>query len=159
MNKLRRYSSPCRAQALPMRRATWGPRLFNTHGTNKLRRSARRHSPPCRAQALRYLPCQTETQISTFRLSSLAPSCPVFHSPLTNPKNGAKIHLYKPLKRRSKQPMRAQRVREGESRIEMQTAKWTAEGAVKPKGSILRRVCMRQLQGICLYPPKSHGLP
>lgn len=27
--------------------------------------------------------------------------------------------------------MRAQRVREGESRIEMQIAKWTAEGAVK----------------------------
>ena len=27
--------------------------------------------------------------------------------------------------------MRAQRVREGESRVEMQVAKWTAEGAVK----------------------------
>ena len=27
--------------------------------------------------------------------------------------------------------MRAQRVREAESRIEMQVAKWTAEGAVK----------------------------
>ena len=27
--------------------------------------------------------------------------------------------------------MRAQRVREGESRAEMQSAKWTAEGAVK----------------------------
>ena len=27
--------------------------------------------------------------------------------------------------------MRAQRVREGESRIEKQAAKWTAEGAVK----------------------------
>ena len=27
--------------------------------------------------------------------------------------------------------MRAQRVREGESRVEMQSAKWTAEGAVK----------------------------
>ncbi len=26
--------------------------------------------------------------------------------------------------------MRAQRVREGESRVEMQSAKWTAEGAV-----------------------------
>lgn len=26
--------------------------------------------------------------------------------------------------------MRAQRVREGESRVEMQVAKWTAEGAV-----------------------------
>ena len=27
--------------------------------------------------------------------------------------------------------MRAQRVREGESRVEMQIVKWTAEGAVK----------------------------
>ena len=27
--------------------------------------------------------------------------------------------------------MRAQRVREGESRVEMQVAKWTAEGAIK----------------------------
>ena len=27
--------------------------------------------------------------------------------------------------------MRAQRVREGESQVEMQVAKWTAEGAVK----------------------------
>ena len=27
--------------------------------------------------------------------------------------------------------MRAQRVREGESRVEMQVVKWTAEGAVK----------------------------
>ena len=27
--------------------------------------------------------------------------------------------------------MRAQRVREGESRVEMQIAKWAAEGAVK----------------------------
>jgi DNA-binding CsgD family transcriptional regulator len=30
--------------------------------------------------------------------------------------------------------MRAQRVREGESRTEMQIAKWTAEGAVKGFG-------------------------
>ena len=37
--------------------------------------------------------------------------------------------------------MRAQRVREGESRIEMQIVKWTAEGAVKGIFilSILRR--------------------
>ena len=27
--------------------------------------------------------------------------------------------------------MRAQRIREGESRVEMQSAKWAAEGAVK----------------------------
>ena len=32
--------------------------------------------------------------------------------------------------------MRAQRVREGESRIEMQIAKWTAEGAVKGSGRV-----------------------
>lgn len=36
--------------------------------------------------------------------------------------------------------MRAQRVREGESRMEMQVAKWAAEGAVKGSyPSILRR--------------------
>ncbi len=37
--------------------------------------------------------------------------------------------------------MRAQRVREGESRVEMQAAKWTAEGAVNESqlSSILRR--------------------
>lgn len=29
--------------------------------------------------------------------------------------------------------MRTQRVREGESRVEMQVAKWTAEGTVKGK--------------------------
>ena len=40
-------------------------------------------------------------------------------------------YSFKPLKRRSKQQMRAQRVRGAESRIEMQAAKWTAEGAVK----------------------------
>ncbi|MDO4522823.1 MAG: hypothetical protein Q4B57_06730 [Eubacteriales bacterium] len=41
--------------------------------------------------------------------------------------------------------MRTQRVREGESRIEMQIAKWTAEGAVKGRIrlSILRRVGIR----------------
>ena len=35
--------------------------------------------------------------------------------------------------------MRAQRVREGESRVEMQSAKWTAEGAVK--GHFVRVFC------------------
>ena len=47
--------------------------------------------------------------------------------------------------------MRAQRVREGESRVEMQAAKWTAEGAVKGlviRLSILRRGGIRQLPGI-----------
>ena len=56
------------------------------------------------------------------------------------------------MKRRSKQYMRAQRVREGESRVEMQTAKWTAEGAVKGiMLSILRRrayVSCRKYAGI-----------
>ena len=36
--------------------------------------------------------------------------------------------------------MRAQRVREAESRIEMQVAKWTAEGAVKGRKTIIRRL-------------------
>ena len=40
-------------------------------------------------------------------------------------------YSFKPLKRRSKQQMRTQRVRGVESRVEMQAAKWTAEGAVK----------------------------
>ena len=41
--------------------------------------------------------------------------------------------------------MRAQRVRAGESRVEMQSAKWTAEGAVKGHFclSILRRAGIR----------------
>ena len=38
-----------------MRRATWGPRLLDTHAASELRRSLRRHSPPCRAFALRLL--------------------------------------------------------------------------------------------------------
>ena len=51
--------------------------------------------------------------------------------------------------------MRAQRVREGESRVEMQAAKWTAEGAAKSwiyfLPSILRRgayVSCREYAGI-----------
>ncbi len=50
--------------------------------------------------------------------------------------------------------MRPQRAREGESRVEMQAAKWTAEGAVNEgvPFSILRRAGIRQLPGICLYP-------
>ena len=53
--------------------------------------------------------------------------------------------------------MRAQRVREGESRAEMQIVKWTAEGAVKGRTeslpSILRReayVSCRRYVGISL---------
>lgn len=49
--------------------------------------------------------------------------------------------------------MRAQRVREGESRVEMQAAKWTAEGAVNRSSPgfliILRRKGIRQLPEIC----------
>ena len=49
--------------------------------------------------------------------------------------------------------MRAQRVREGESRVEMQVVKWTAEGAGKgiKVSSILRReayVSCREYAGI-----------
>ena len=45
--------------------------------------------------------------------------------------------------------MRAQRIRVGESRVEMQIVKWTAEGAVNGlKPSILRRGGIRQLPGI-----------
>ena len=56
--------------------------------------------------------------------------------------------------------MRAQRIRVGESRVEMQIVKWTAEGAVKGlKPSILRRGGIRQLPGICWYPAKRAGLP
>ena len=49
--------------------------------------------------------------------------------------------------------MRAQRVREAESRIEMQVAKWTAEGTVKgfENPSTLQRVGIRQLPEICWY--------
>ena len=49
--------------------------------------------------------------------------------------------------------MRAQRIREGESRVEMQIVKWPAEGAVKSVYalSILRRVDIRQLSEICWY--------
>ena len=47
--------------------------------------------------------------------------------------------------------MRPQRVRDGAIRMEMQAAKWTAEGAVKSlviRLSILRRGGIRQLPGI-----------
>ncbi|BEI61471.1 hypothetical protein Blut17040_25000 [Blautia luti] len=50
--------------------------------------------------------------------------------------------------------MRAQRIREGESRVEMQSAKWAVEGAVKSDKSqlsILRRrayVSCRKYEGI-----------
>ena len=56
--------------------------------------------------------------------------------------------------------MRAQRVREGESRVEMQSAKWTAEGTVKrlwPEYSVTCR--HTSVAGICQYPAKRMGFP
>ena len=55
--------------------------------------------------------------------------------------------------------MRAQRVREGESRVEMQAAKWTAEGAVKCEDhKVFCDVAgRRNLPGICGYPAKRTG--
>ena len=57
--------------------------------------------------------------------------------------------------------MRAQRVREGESRMEMQVAKWTAEGAVNShyfeSAQYSATWGIRQLPGICRYSAKSTG--
>ena len=54
--------------------------------------------------------------------------------------------------------MRAQRVREGESRMEMQAAKWTAEGAVNShyfeSAQYSATWGIRQLPGICRYSAK-----
>ena len=54
--------------------------------------------------------------------------------------------------------MRAQRVREGESRVEMQAAKWTAEGAVNShyfeSAQYSATWGIRQLPGICRYSAK-----
>ena len=54
--------------------------------------------------------------------------------------------------------MRAQRVREGESRVEMQIAKWTAEGAVNSHDFESAQYSatwgIRQLPGICRYSAK-----
>ena len=54
--------------------------------------------------------------------------------------------------------MRAQRVREGESRMEMQAAKWTAEGAVNrhyfESAQYSATWGIRQLPGICRYSAK-----
>lgn len=57
--------------------------------------------------------------------------------------------------------MRAQRVREGESRVEMQAAKWTAEGAVNShyfeSAQYSATWGIRQLPGICRYSAKCTG--
>lgn len=53
--------------------------------------------------------------------------------------------------------MRAQRVREGESRVEMQVAKWTAEGAVKGKGLVFCDVRHTSVAGSMKVFRKVHG--
>ena len=53
--------------------------------------------------------------------------------------------------------MRAQRVREGESRIEMQIAKWTAEGAVKGSGRVFCDVGHTSVAGNMQVFRKVHG--
>ena len=55
--------------------------------------------------------------------------------------------------------MRAQRVRDAENRIEMQIAKWTAEGTVKSSVAAEYSVTwgIRQLPEICWYLAKSRG--
>ena len=57
--------------------------------------------------------------------------------------------------------MRAQRVREGESRMEMQAAKWTAEGTGNShyfeSAQYSATWGIRQLPGICRYSAKRTG--
>ena len=53
--------------------------------------------------------------------------------------------------------MRAQRVREGESRVEMQIAKWTAEGAVKGSGRVFCDVGHTSVAGNMQVFRKVHG--
>lgn len=57
--------------------------------------------------------------------------------------------------------MRAQRVREAENRIEMQVAKWTAEGAVKGcfTAEYSATSGIRQLPEICWYLAKRMDNP
>lgn len=53
--------------------------------------------------------------------------------------------------------MRAQRVREAESRIEMQIAKWTAEGAVKSFGLVFCDVGHTSVAGNMQVFRKAHS--
>lgn len=53
--------------------------------------------------------------------------------------------------------MRAQRVREGESRVEMQIAKWTAEGAVKGSGRVFCDVGHTSVAGNMQVFRKAHS--
>lgn len=54
--------------------------------------------------------------------------------------------------------MRAQRVRAGESRIEMQIAKWTAEGAGKGSSRVFCDVGHTSVAGDMLVFRKAHGI-
>lgn len=53
--------------------------------------------------------------------------------------------------------MRAQRVREGVSRVEMQVAKWTAEGAVKGVSRVFCDVGHTSVAGNIQVFRKEHG--
>ena len=53
--------------------------------------------------------------------------------------------------------MRAQRVREGESRVEMQIVKWTAEGTGKGDRLVFCDVRHTSVPGICRYSAKRTG--
>lgn len=53
--------------------------------------------------------------------------------------------------------MRAQRAREGESRVEMQIAKWTAEGAGKGSSRVFCDVRHTSVAGNMMVFRKVHG--
>ncbi|MDO5540946.1 MAG: hypothetical protein Q4F83_12915 [Eubacteriales bacterium] len=55
--------------------------------------------------------------------------------------------------------MRPQRAREAESRVEMQIAKWTAEGAVKGECRVFCDVGHTLVAGDMLVSRKAHGKP
>ncbi len=54
--------------------------------------------------------------------------------------------------------MRAQRVREGGSRIEMQIVKWAAEGAVKGSSRVFCDVRHTSVAEICQYLVRVQGI-
>ena len=54
--------------------------------------------------------------------------------------------------------MRAQRVRGAESRIEKQSAKWTAEGAVKGKSRVFCDVGLTLIAGSMIVLRRAHSL-
>lgn len=55
--------------------------------------------------------------------------------------------------------MRTQRVREGESRVEMQIAKWTAEGTVKGDTRVFCDVGHTLVAGDMIVSCRAHGQP